>query len=259
MEGLSWSEDGGLRREKVGIIRGRPRKVSSPPGERSSALKAHVRSHSLEILLYLTKSFELSGEGREGRLKALTVRTWRDSDGMPRWRLFLKRVSNELKSPSSKSFLSFFLPFFFSSFSIVDSHRPFPLSLFRLPGTWGMFHETGIENPWILSTEEMQDSLFDSSSERALISRWRGRWPRLIAILFESRGMNNIRGNLISIIGVSFFFFSLFPSTFKVNKIPIYSLRSTVLLILRTGNWKWNIQETRNENPRCKMRRVKLE
>lgn len=71
--------------------------------------------------------------------------------------------------------------------------------------------------------------------------------------------MNNIRGNLISITGVSFFFFSLFPSTFKVNKIPIYSLRSTVLLILRTGNWKRNIQETRNENPRCKMRRVKLE
>ena len=126
MEGLSWSKDGGLRREKVGIIRGRPRKVSSPPGERSSALKAHVRSHSLEISLYLTKSFELSGEGREGRLKALTVRTWRDSDGMPRWRLFLKRVSNELNSPSSKSFLSFFLPFFFSSFFYSRLASPIP-------------------------------------------------------------------------------------------------------------------------------------
>lgn len=34
MEGRWRSEHGGLRREKAEIIRGRPRKVSSPPGER---------------------------------------------------------------------------------------------------------------------------------------------------------------------------------------------------------------------------------
>lgn len=136
---------------------------------RSSALKAHVRSHSLEISrIWLRVSSSVDGEEAQSFDHSHVAGLgWLSSNGMPRWRLFLKRVSNELNSPSSKSFLSSFFLFFSSSFFILESHRPFPL--FDVSSVENV--SRGIENPSLLNfvNGRMQDSL-RFSSERASIS-----------------------------------------------------------------------------------------
>lgn len=187
----------GLRRENAGIIRGRPRKFSSPPGERRLDVESSRSVSLIRNLTYLTKSFELvnGGEGRREGSKLWPfarggTRMAVFKQGMPGWRLFLKRVSNELNSPSSESFLSFF--------SILDSHRPFPLSRFLL-----VENVSRISRSWILSTEECR--ILERSSFDFTVWGWK-RTAFLISILFKSRGLNNIRFSEMLISILVFFF-----------------------------------------------------
>lgn len=90
------------RREQTGlwgkIILDRPRKVSSLWANVSTKLKAHVRSHSLEISrIWVRVSSSWTGGGSKLWPFSRGGTRMTVFSGTPRWRLFLKRVSNEFK------------------------------------------------------------------------------------------------------------------------------------------------------------------